>query len=253
MPSREHAGNGMPCTPRQESADRTADRARLDGGEVEPGVDLVEQGGQQGLGRGPAVRGHGQVRPRKWSPVSGGRAVPGCVVPADARKVPCGVRSRTIAPGTRSFLAVRSTAAWRTAGRIGFSGDGMRLGAGEGIVGAGVGLGDGAASAAASAGPGRAAPAAIRKATQGASRAVRRRAVSAGWAVPGPRPLPRGPSGVVSTARQGPMRASQPLRPAARYRRTARRVPACPLRPGQNHPILSVSGRAGRVSGGGQA
>ncbi|GHD62612.1 hypothetical protein GCM10010317_058050 [Streptomyces mirabilis] len=45
------------------------------------------------------------------------------MVPTFASNVPCGVRSRTTAPGTNSFLAAPSTADWNAAGSIGFSAD----------------------------------------------------------------------------------------------------------------------------------
>src|SRR6476619_7564880 len=57
---------------------------------------------------------------RKWEPPSGGLRVPNSVVPTAARKVTCGVRSTTIAPGTSSLAAADSTTAWNAAGSMVF-------------------------------------------------------------------------------------------------------------------------------------
>jgi hypothetical protein len=49
---------------------------------------------------------------RKCVSAAGGVCVPSLVVPTIASKFPCGVRSRTIAPGISSSLAAAATAAW---------------------------------------------------------------------------------------------------------------------------------------------
>src|SRR5262245_54731955 len=60
---------------------------------------------------------------RKCVPGSGGVCTPSCVVPTPAVTVPCGVRTRTIAPGTRSFFAASSTTDRKAFGSMVFRAD----------------------------------------------------------------------------------------------------------------------------------